>query len=153
MDVETIARPTPPYNTRKHGKRKRSLDSALGIATGYGLDDRGIGVRVSVGSRIFSASSKPALGPTQPPIQWISGVKRPGSEADLSQLVPRSRKRAHIHPLPHTFSWRSAYLVKHRGQLYFMEKRIMPQARLESETPGSVPSNTGPPSRPGWLCY
>jgi hypothetical protein len=52
-----------------------------------GLGDR---VRVPVGSTIFnSISSKPALGPTQPPIQWVSGafssvVKRPGHEADYS---------------------------------------------------------------------
>jgi hypothetical protein len=32
-----------------------SWDSAAGIATGYGLDDRGVGVRVPVGSRIFSS--------------------------------------------------------------------------------------------------
>jgi hypothetical protein len=30
-------------------------DSVVGIATGYGLDDRGVGVRVPVGSRIFSS--------------------------------------------------------------------------------------------------
>jgi hypothetical protein len=30
-----------------------SRDSVVGIATGYGLDDRGVGVRVPVGSRIF----------------------------------------------------------------------------------------------------
>jgi hypothetical protein len=29
------------------------MDSAVGIATSYGLDDRGFGVRVSVGSIIF----------------------------------------------------------------------------------------------------
>jgi hypothetical protein len=30
-------------------------DSAVGIATAYGRDDRGVGVRVPVGSRIFSS--------------------------------------------------------------------------------------------------
>jgi hypothetical protein len=30
-----------------------------GIATSYGLDDREIGVRVPVGSRIFSSSRRP----------------------------------------------------------------------------------------------
>jgi hypothetical protein len=34
-------------------------------------------------------------------------VKRPGRETDHF-LVPRSRKVASIHPLPHTPSWRSA---------------------------------------------
>jgi hypothetical protein len=61
---------------------RMSRDRAVGIATGYGLDDRGVGVGVSVGSR-------PAPGPTQPPILWVPealslGVKRPGREADHS---------------------------------------------------------------------
>jgi hypothetical protein len=32
-----------------------SRDSAVGIATGYGLDDQGVGVRVPVGPRFFSS--------------------------------------------------------------------------------------------------
>jgi hypothetical protein len=72
-----------------------SRDSAVGIATGYGLDGRGVGVRVPVGSRFFSTSSRPVLGPTQPPIQWVSGalspgVKRPGREDD--HALPISAK-------------------------------------------------------------
>jgi hypothetical protein len=63
-----------------------SRDSVVGIATSYGLDDRVVGVRVPVVSRIFSTSSRPALGSTQPPIQFVPGtlslgVKRPGREA------------------------------------------------------------------------
>jgi hypothetical protein len=66
-----------------------SRNSIVGRATDYGLDDRGVGVRVPIGSRIFSTSSRPALGPTQLPIQWVlgalsPGVKRPGREADQS---------------------------------------------------------------------
>jgi hypothetical protein len=86
-----------------------SRGSSVGIATGYGLDDRGVGVRVLVGSRIlFSTSSGQALGPTQPPIQWVPGVlspaiKRPGREAHHSP----PRKCGSIRPLPHTPSWRS----------------------------------------------
>jgi hypothetical protein len=37
----------------------RSLDSAVGITTGYGLDDRGVGVRVPVGSGFFSSPRRP----------------------------------------------------------------------------------------------
>jgi hypothetical protein len=37
----------------------RSRDSAVGIATGYGLDDLGVGVRVPVGSRIFCSPHLP----------------------------------------------------------------------------------------------
>jgi len=38
---------------------------------------------------LFTTAFRPALGPTQPPIQWtqealIPGVKRPGREADHS---------------------------------------------------------------------
>jgi hypothetical protein len=38
---------------------------------------------------LFTTASRPALGPTQPPIQWILGdfppsVKRPDREADHS---------------------------------------------------------------------
>jgi hypothetical protein len=36
-----------------------SRDSSVGIATGYGLDDRGVEVRVPVGSRIFSSPRVP----------------------------------------------------------------------------------------------
>jgi hypothetical protein len=34
-------------------------DSVVGIATGYGLDDRGFGVRVPLGSRILSPQRRP----------------------------------------------------------------------------------------------
>jgi hypothetical protein len=37
----------------------RIPDSSVGIATGYGLDDREVGVRVPVGSRIFTFPCRP----------------------------------------------------------------------------------------------
>jgi glutamine synthetase len=40
-----------------------SRDNVVGIAISYGLDDRRVGVRVPVGSRILSTSSRPALEP------------------------------------------------------------------------------------------
>jgi hypothetical protein len=56
----------------------------------------------------FSILSRPVLRSTQPPIQCVLGVKRPGCDTDHSlQLEPRSRKRGSIHPLPHTCPWRS----------------------------------------------
>jgi hypothetical protein len=33
-------------------------DSAVGVATGYGLDDLGFGVQDPVGSRVFSCASR-----------------------------------------------------------------------------------------------
>jgi hypothetical protein len=82
----------------------RSRDSLVSIETTYVLVDRGVGVRVPVGSRIFSfpMSSKPALGYTQPPIQWIPGalppgVKRPWREADHSPPASAEVKKMWIY--------------------------------------------------------
>jgi hypothetical protein len=79
-------------------------DSAIGMATGYGLDDRRVGVPVPVGSRIFllSTSSRPVLGSTQYPIQWIpgalsSGVKQPGREIDNSPQTSAEVKKMWIY--------------------------------------------------------
>jgi hypothetical protein len=50
---------------------------------------------------LFFTASRPALGPTQPPIQWVPEVKRSEREAHL-QLVPISRKCGSLNPFPHT---------------------------------------------------
>jgi hypothetical protein len=57
-----------------------SRDIAVGIATGYGLDDQGMGVRVPVGARILTSSCRS----DQPPIQWVPGALLPGVKADHS---------------------------------------------------------------------
>jgi hypothetical protein len=36
-----------------------SQDSAVNIATGYGLDDQEVGIRISVGARIFTSPCCP----------------------------------------------------------------------------------------------
>jgi hypothetical protein len=89
---------------------ERSRGGIVGIATGYGLGDRGVGVRVPVGSTISSQSSRPALGSTQPPIQWVPGVKQEGREAGHSPRASAQVKKKYgsIHPLPHTLSWHRA---------------------------------------------
>jgi hypothetical protein len=50
----------------------KSRDSSVGIALGYGLDDRGSGPRFSVG--ILTAASRTALRPTQPHIHCVTGA-------------------------------------------------------------------------------
>jgi hypothetical protein len=49
----------------------------------YGLDDRAIGVRSPAEAKDFplASVSRPALGPTQPPVQWVPGVLSPGVKA------------------------------------------------------------------------
>jgi hypothetical protein len=76
-----------------------SLHNSLGIATGYGLDDRGVEVRVPVGSRILSSPFRPdrLCGPPQPPIQWIPGALSPGSEADHSPRASAEVKKMWIY--------------------------------------------------------
>jgi hypothetical protein len=44
------------------------------IALGYSLDDRGFESWQGLGIFLFSIASKPALEPTQHPIQWVSGI-------------------------------------------------------------------------------
>ena len=55
------------------GSRKDTMgqDSSVGIATRYGLDGPGIESRWG---RDFSYPSRPNLGHTQPPTEWVPGL-------------------------------------------------------------------------------
>jgi hypothetical protein len=77
----------------QEGRPLQSRDSSVGIALRYGLDDRGSGVF------LFTTAFRPALGLTQPPIQWVLGalsvgVKRQGRETDHSPPSSERSKNA-----------------------------------------------------------
>jgi hypothetical protein len=87
---------------------------AIRLPTGYGVDGRG-----SNPGRgkifMFSTASRPAMGPTQPPIQWVPGtispgLKRPKREGDNSPPSSAEVKNdAATTPLPHTSLGHNAY--------------------------------------------
>jgi hypothetical protein len=84
----------------------------------------GFDSRRGLGIVHFTTASRTALGPTQPPIQWVpgvlsQGVKRPGREVDHSPPSSAEVKEwveIYLHS-PDTPSWRGAQL-KAQGQLY-----------------------------------
>jgi hypothetical protein len=64
---------------------------------GYGLDGRG---SILSRAKIFlsSVTSRSALGPTQPPIQWVMGALYPGVKLTTHlHLEPRSIMELHLH--------------------------------------------------------
>jgi hypothetical protein len=71
--------------------------------------------RRGLGIFLFTTASRTALGPTQPPIQWVRGalflgIKRPGREADNSPPSSAEVKECvqlYLHS-PNTPSWRGA---------------------------------------------
>jgi hypothetical protein len=79
------------------------VDSAVGIAIGYGLDDRGAGVRVPKGQEFCLLHVvQTGSGGTQTPIQWEQealspGVKRPGPEADHSPATSDEVKKTWVY--------------------------------------------------------
>jgi hypothetical protein len=92
---------------------------------GWTVGVLGFDYRQGLGIFLFTTASRTALGPTQSPIQWVTGalslgVKLPGREADHSPPSSAEVKKCvelYIHP-PNTPSWRGAQL-KHRENFTF----------------------------------
>jgi hypothetical protein len=60
-------------------------DISVDIAIRYGLD--GVGIE-SRWERDFPQPSRPALGPTQPPVQWVPGLSRGQSGRGVGLATP-----------------------------------------------------------------
>jgi hypothetical protein len=103
-------------------------NSVVDRATSYGLDDRGVGVRVAVWSRIFSMLSRPVLGPTRPPIQRVPGAKQQVREVDDSPPTSAEVKKMWIYTSTPPYDF-IAYLVKHSDNFIFALLSPNPSSR------------------------
>jgi hypothetical protein len=104
-----------------------------------------------VGIFLFTTASRTALGPTQPPIQWVPGalslgVKRPGREDNHSPPSSAEVKECmelYLHS-PNTPSWRGAQL-KHRDNFtftfYYYSVITIATLMLSSEHSGFPPTH------------
>jgi len=84
----------PRFVYRERYEWVEGRDSSVGIATRYGLDGSGTESRWGRG---FPHPPRPALGSTQPPIQWAPGLSRGKSGKDVAlfthpNLVLRLKK-------------------------------------------------------------
>ena len=109
-----------------------TLQTSVGIATRYGMDGPEI---ESLCGRDFPHPSRPVLGPTQPPVQWVPGlspeVKRPGRGAD--------------HPPP------SSAEVEGRVELHICSPSGPPWPVLGGTLPLSLPLQTFAFSEEDWF--
>jgi hypothetical protein len=90
------------------------------------MDDRRFESWYELGIFLLSTASRLALGPTQPPIQWVTwalslGIKRPGREADHSPPTSAEIKNAWSYTSTAQFAFVAWCLVKKaQGQLYLL---------------------------------
>jgi hypothetical protein len=94
---------------------------------GWTIGVLGFDSRRGLGIFLFTTASRTALGPTQPPIQWVPaalslGVKRPGREADHSppsSIEVKECVELYLHSQYVFMTW---CLVKHRNNFTFTLK-------------------------------
>jgi hypothetical protein len=99
-----------------------SRDCVVGIATGYGLDDRGVGVRVSMGSKIFSSPRRqdrlwgpPSLLSNRYRRLFSPGIKQPGREAAHLPTASAEFKKMWIYTSTPPY----AFMAQEQIYLYF----------------------------------
>jgi hypothetical protein len=105
----------------------KDRDSSVGIATRLrtGLSEQsGFDSRRGLWIFLFATASRPALGPTQPPIQWVSGilspgVKRPRRETDHSPPSSAEVKNTWIFTSTPPYAFTAWCLVNHTDKFTF----------------------------------
>jgi hypothetical protein len=113
-------------NILHHGVSNRAViaQSVLRWAMGWTIGVLGFYSRRGLGIFLFTTASRTALGPTQPPIQWVPGVlsvgvKRPGREADHSPPSSAEVKNAWRYTSTPQYVFMMWCLVKHRDNFTF----------------------------------
>jgi hypothetical protein len=99
----------------------KQYQESIQLILGYGL---GFDSRRRLGIFLFTTVSRPALGPTQPPISWLQGtislgVKRPVSAADHSPPSSAEVKNAWSYTSIPQYVIVVWCLVKHRDNFTF----------------------------------
>jgi hypothetical protein len=92
--------------------------------TGWTIGILGFESQQGLGNFPFTTVSRTALGPTQPPIQWVPGalslgVKRPGRRADHSPPSIAEVKNACSYTSTPQYVFMAWCLVKHRDNFTF----------------------------------
>jgi hypothetical protein len=84
-------------------------DSSVGIGTRLRAERPEFDSRQGQQIFLFSIASKEALGPNQPPIKWVPGLKRQGRKANHpSPYSAQVKNGGAIPPLLRMPSWHSA---------------------------------------------
>jgi hypothetical protein len=94
-------------------------------ATAWTIGVLGFDSRRGLGICLFATASRTALGPTQPPIQWVAGVlsrgvKRPRREADYSPPSNAEVKNAWSYTSTPQYVFMAWCLIKQWIRLYGM---------------------------------
>jgi hypothetical protein len=103
---------------------KHFIDNVIWWAADWTIGVLGIYSRWGLEIFLFITASRTALGPTQPPIQWVPGalslgVKRPGREADHSPPSSAEVKNAWSYTSTPKYVFMAWCLVKHRDNFTF----------------------------------
>jgi hypothetical protein len=114
--IKNVSRIMSCLMSYKIEKKKDMVE--ISTATGYGLNDQGVGVQVPKRERIFSSPCHPGQvwGPPSVQSNGYEGlfpprVKWMAHEADHSPVHTVKDKKTWIYTAtPHTLSWHSAYL-------------------------------------------